>query len=87
MVRRAGLHGLDNPVWINAHKMLAALTHSAFVAVVKAKGRGLRCAVVSRNKRYEIPTSEQQQQEQRRRTAPPDHVAEGRRELDELFHL
>ena len=42
---RAGLHGLDNPVLIDAHNVLATLTHAAFVAVVPANGGGLRGAV------------------------------------------
>ena len=42
---RAGLHGLDNPVLIDAHNVLATLTHAAFVAVVTAYGGGLRGAV------------------------------------------
>ena len=68
-VLRAGLHGLDNPVLIDAHNVLATLTHDAFVAVVTANGRGLRGAVGTstlEGERYEIPTArgtpEQQQQ-------------------------
>jgi len=60
---RAGLHGLDNPVLIDAHNVLATLTHAAFVAVVTAHGGGLRGAVgILEGEQYDTRGNPEQQQ-------------------------
>ena len=60
---RAGLHGLDNPVLIDAHNVLATLTHAAFVAVVTAHGCGLRGAVGTlEGEQYDTRGNPEQQQ-------------------------
>ena len=78
-VLRAGLHGLDNPILIDAHNVLATLTHGAFVAVVTANGRGLRGAVGTlEGERYEVPTARgtpEQQQQQLWRAEHPELVS------------
>jgi len=61
---RAGLHGLDNPVLIDAHNVLATLTHAAFVAVVTAHGCGLRGAVGAlEGEQYDTRGNPEQQQQ------------------------